>query len=141
MDKELIFKIAERLTNEVGLVPRVNEGGCGAVAVQLFHSLAARGEKPRLVKIAPGWTHLVVEIDGVFLDANGVYGMNEGEALSNARSQYYYDSWFEDEEVERVEAVLHSADHWNPRFDRDRVDEVMSLVAECVDEAYARARA
>jgi hypothetical protein len=141
MDKNLIFKIAENLTNEVGLVPHVNEGGCGAVAVQLFHSLVAKGETPRLVKVAPGWTHLVVEVGGVFLDANGIYGMDEHEALSNAREQYYYDSWFEDEDVKAVEDALRDRGSWNPKFDRGMVDEVMLLVEECVDEAYAHAQA
>lgn len=140
MKKQTLESISRALRETVGRVSCVNAGGCGVVAVQLFHSLVAKGESPKLVKITPGWAHIVVQVDDVFLDANGVYARGLNEMMENARC-YYGEARVELEFVEKVEAALHDRDMWNNSFDRSRIGEVMRMVEEVVEKAYARAQA
>jgi len=150
-----IALLAKRLRAIGKKIPNINYGGCGVFAYALHAALAKSGIKSAIAIVSrkgngvirsvneldgAHFMHMIVRVDGKYLDSDGVYAGNTLTAVSNSRAKY---GWMADKldvaHPKALTAMNKLADEWNPRFDRTNIRIVKKMVRAAVDSAFGDA--
>lgn len=123
----------KKLNNEV---PDIHFGGCTVFAEALYHLLIKLGKQPKIVFITStpndlihaiklgsddtGYfvsvTHAVIEVDGKYLDNNGIYDKTTDiNNCENVNLDIIYLT------LEDLQVVNKAFKYWNTRFDRSKI--------------------
>lgn len=84
---ETIKTLGDNLGKATEEIRHVNRGGCGFAALQLFLALKRAGKNPKIAA-AGKWAHVMIVLDGCFLDATGFIAENTTDALHRCAAKY-----------------------------------------------------
>ena len=119
-DLELSSKLSA-----VNEIQNVNCGGCGFVAKAIFQYLKNRGYEPKYVCIYGFWgpyAHVMVEVDGLWVDSTGVYIPNEDNHPTFHLGEFDYkeEEVFEDDLINT---------NWNPMFNQENIPTILKIIS------------
>lgn len=139
---QIIQKLYSEYKELNQIVPRLNWGGCGIFAENLYKTLANLGLKPKLVVITlnskamnqrikgkhyNGYApihHIVIKVGSKFIDSEGVYKHlkhteYKGMPLANTLTLDTLEKWNSDPTL------------WNPEFNRQHIKTIEDKLKEC----------
>jgi hypothetical protein len=79
----IIAKVAELVKKDIDTIPRINWGGCGVVAHNLYKTLDKLNLKPKVVALTvspesikdfnPDFDHIILKVGKYYIDSTGYY--------------------------------------------------------------------
>lgn len=151
----LLTKIADSLTKSFEVVneeiDNVNRGGCGFFAKHIYELLKKKGFNPELVLLVreyavddadyyisnnnindlfnTNWYHVMVRIDGLFIDCKGFFTKIEQHPTFNDLASV-------DLPYDMLKVMLSSkySHRWNPSFDRDDSKIIRKIIKKHLDK-------
>ena len=154
--QEEIAALAKRLRAIGKKIPNINYGGCGVFAEALHAALAKSGIKSAIAIVSregdgvirsvnelnfAQFMHMVVRVDGKYLDSDGVYASNTLTAVSNSRAKYgFMADKLDVAHPKALKAMNRLAGEWNPMFDRTNIRRMRKMVRDAVDSAFGDAQ-
>ena len=116
----IIAKVAELVRKDIGSIPRINWGGCGVVAHNLYKTLDKLNLKPKVVALTynpksihcydADFDHIILKVGKYFIDSTGYY-KRKRDIPDTSKRAYMAQVDFETL-LEWLEVCK-----WNPAFD------------------------
>lgn len=142
----VLTKLFEKIKDINDSVENIQYGGCGIFAQNIYNILTRLGYQPKIIVITKtletieDWvlknnkdpyyfdvTHIVIELDGVYIDNNGVY-------LKTTSIMHCDDENLKVTDIVTPVVLKEWVDnlHWNQRFDRRDV----SVIEHKLNQVY-----
>lgn len=155
LKEELVLRLADALSKTAGKIPYVNSGGCGFAAKYLKDALDRLGVECAVAVVCFSdkitteemvgsyrrpWSHVLIRMGEMFVDATGVFAKDREEAYVNAR-MIYGDPKIAELDGDLDEVVAKA--YWNPVFNKNETVRLRLLIEEAVANVvgpYARAQ-
>ena len=131
---ERLEKLSPHLEKINNSVPRINYGGCGAFAVELYELLERLGYKPSITvltyrplitqsaigngleNVMGGIDHIIVRVGKYCLDSEGVHSVSE-----TIREWGVSEVWVNDVPIYMLKMWVANRLNWNKVFDRSNI--------------------
>lgn len=137
-DFNFVERLALKLSEYFVSIPYVNCGGCGIVALSLYKELKKYEDNVKIVQINSRghmFIHFIIELNGVYIDSNGIFAKNTKELNTNAKEKLFRECTFCNVDEKFLSDLWKKKNLWNSIFERGRFSkEIEKAVKEIVEQ-------